>query len=279
MPKFSSNGVDIYYEVTGHGFPLVWSHEFGGSIESWQNQVRYFSRRYRVITYAARGWAPSDVPTEPEAYSQDIVVNDLYLLLKHLGVEQAHIGGLSMGGSAALNFGFAHPEMARSLIIASAGSGSDDRENFLANGKVMTDRLLSEGMEVVGNEYARSNTRVQLLRKDPQGFEEFLRLLLTHNAISSALTFREYVMARPTVYALEDKLRSLQVPTLIMIGDEDEPCVDPAVFMKRAIPRSGLVVFPQSGHAINLEEPDLFNRSVMDFLTAVEAGRWAERPA
>ena len=278
MPKFSSNGVEIYYELTGHGFPLVWSHEFGGSIESWRSQVRFFSRRYQVITYAARGWAPSDVPTEPEAYSQDIVVNDLYLLLKHLGVEHAHIGGLSMGGSVTLNFGFAHPEMARSLIIASAGSGSDDRENFLAAGKVMTDRLLSEGMEVVGNEYARSNTRVQLLRKDPQGFEEFLRLLLAHNAVSSALTFRGFVMDRPTVYALEDKLRALQVPTLIVIGDEDEPCVDPAVFMKRTIPRSGLAVFPQSGHAINLEEPDLFNRTVLDFLTAVEAGRWAERP-
>lgn len=279
MPKFSSDGVEIYYEVTGGGFPLVWSHEFGGSMESWLNQVRYFSRRYQVITYAARGWAPSDVPTEPEAYSQDIVVNDLYRLLKHLGIEQAHIGGLSMGGSAALNFGIAHPEMARSLIVASAGSGSDDRENFLAAGKVLTDRLLSEGMEVVGNEYAQGNTRVQLLRKDPQGFEEFLRLLLAHNNISSALTFREYVMARPTVYALEDKLRALQVPTLIMIGDEDEPCVDAAVFMKRTIPRSGLVVFPQSGHAINLEEPDLFNRSVMDFLTAVEADRWVERPS
>lgn len=279
MPKFSSEGVEIYYEVTGHGFPLVWSHEFGGSIESWRNQVSYFSRRYQVITYAARGWAPSDIPTDPEAYSQDIVVNDLYLLLKHLGVEQAHIGGLSMGGSVTLNFGFAHPEMARSLIVASAGSGSDDRENFLASGKVMTDRLLSEGMEVVGNEYARSNTRVQLLRKDPQGFEEFLRLLLAHNATSSALTFREYVMGRPTVYALEDKLRALQVPTLIMIGDEDQPCVDPAVFMKRTIPRSGLAVFPQSGHAINLEEPDLFNRTVSDFLTAVEADRWVERPS
>lgn len=278
MPKFSSDDVEIYYEVTGTGFPLVWSHEFGGSMESWQNQVRYFSHRYQVITYAARGWAPSDVPTEPGAYSQDIVVNDLYLLLKHLGIEQAHVGGLSMGGSAALNFGLTHPEMARSLIVASAGSGSDDRENFLAAGQKLTDRLLSEGMEVVGNEYAHGNTRVQLLRKDPQGFEEFLRLLLAHNNVSSALTYRGYVMARPTVYALEEKFRALQVPTLIMIGDEDEPCVDPAVFMKRTIPRSGLVVFPQSGHAINLEEPDLFNRSVMDFLTAVEAGRWAERP-
>ena len=102
-------------------------------------------------------------------------------------------------------------------------------------------------------------------------------MLASHSALGSALTFRGFVMNRPTIYALEDKLRALRVPTLIMIGDEDEPCIEPAVFMKRNIPISGLSVFPQSGHAINLEEPELFNRTVSDFLTAVEAGRWAER--
>ncbi len=277
MPKFSADGVEIYYEVTGEGFPLVWSHEFGGSYESWETQVRFFTRRYQVITYAARGWPPSDVPSDPGAYSQEHVVNDLYLLLKHLGIEQAHIGGLSMGGSVTLNFGLSHPEMARSLIVASAGSGSDNRKAFLVSGQAMTDRLLSVGMETVANEYGRSDTRIQLERKDPRGFDEFLRLLSAHSAMGAALTFRGFIMVRPTLYELAAKLRALQVPTLIMIGDEDEPCIEPAVFMKRNIPRSGLAVFPQSGHAINLEEPDLFNRTVSDFLTAVEAGRWAER--
>lgn len=274
MPKFSADGVDIYYEVTGEGFPLVWSHEFGGSYESWETQVRFFTRRFRVITYAARGWPPSDVPRDSEAYSQEHVVNDLYLLLRHLGIDQAHIGGLSMGGSVALNFGIAHPEMARSLIVASAGAGTTNREEFLAQGQALSDRLISEGMEAVANDYARTDIRLQLLRKDPQGWEEFHRLLASHSALGSALTYRGFVMNRPTIYALEDKLRKLQVPTLIMIGDEDEPCIEPAIFMKRNIPRSGLAVLPQSGHAINLEEPDLFNRTVLDFLTAVEAGRW-----
>ncbi len=277
MPKFSANGVELYYEVNGQGFPLVWCHEFGGSYESWETQVRYFTRRYQVITYAARGWPPSDVPTDPEAYSQDILVNDLYLLLRHLGIGQAHIGGLSMGGSVTLNFGIAHPEMAKSLIVASAGSGSTDRERFLANGQAMAERLLSEGMEAVAKDYGTTDIRVQLRRKDPQGFEEFMRLLAAHHPVGSALTYQGFVMNRPTVFALEDQLRSLPVPTLIMIGDEDEPCIEPAVFMKRAIPQSGLSVFPQSGHAINLEEPDLFNRTVSDFLTAVEADRWATR--
>ena len=278
MPTFSANGVEIYYEVTGQGFPLIWSHEFGGSYDSWEAQVKFFSRRYQVVTYAARGWPPSDVPEDPAAYTQDIVVNDLYLLMRHLNISQAHIGGLSMGGSVALNFGIAHPEMAKSLIVASAGSGSTNRDVFLATGQSMADRLISEGMIPVAEDYGTTNIRVQLRRKDPMGFETFAHLLSEHSATGSALTYQGFVMNRPTVFELEDKLKSLRVPTLIMIGDEDEPCIEPAIFMKRAIPLSGLSCFPQSGHAINLEEPDLFNRTVLDFLTAVEAERWAERP-
>ena len=278
MPTFSANGVEIYYEVTGQGYPLIWSHEFGGSYDSWEDQVKFFSRRYQVITYAARGWPPSDVPEDPAAYTQDIVVNDLYLLMRHLNISQAHIGGLSMGGSVALNFGIAHPEMAKSLIVASAGSGSTNREVFLATGQSMADRLISDGMIPVAEDYGTTNIRVQLRRKDPMGFETFAHLLSEHSATGSALTYQGFVMNRPTVFELEDKLKSLRVPTLIMIGDEDEPCIEPGIFMKRAIPLSGLSCFPQSGHAINLEEPDLFNRTVLDFLTAVEAERWAERP-
>ena len=278
MPTFSANGVEIYYEVTGQGYPLIWSHEFGGSYDSWEAQVKFFSRRYQVITYAARGWPPSDVPEDPTAYTQDIVVNDLYLLMRHLNISEAHIGGLSMGGSVALNFGIAHPEMAKSLIVASAGSGSTNRDTFLSTGQSMADRLLSEGMVPVANDYGTTNIRVQLRRKDPMGFETFARLLSEHSATGSALTYQGFVMNRPTVFELEDKLKSLRVPTLIMIGDEDEPCIEPGIFMKRTIPVSGLSCFPQSGHAINLEEPDLFNRTVLDFLTAVEAERWAENP-
>src|SRR2546426_3171893 len=72
-------------------------------------------------------------------------------------------------------------------------------------------------------------------------------------------------------------LEKLEVPTLIMTGDEDDPCLEPAIFMKRKIPTAGLVVIPKSGHTINLEEPEAFNRAVLDFLTAVDAGKWTRR--
>lgn len=271
------NGVNLYYQVTGDGFPLVFCHEFGGDCRSWEAQVRFFSRRYRVITYNNRGYPPSEVPTDLEAYSQEIVREDLYHLLRHLKVRKAHVIGLSMGGNLTLHFGFAHPEMCASLVVAGCGAGSTNRVQFKKDVKTVAGRLEKEGMRAVADFYSVGPTRVQFKRKDPRGWQEFKEQLAGHSAVGSALTFRGVQLRRPSVFELEPKLKQLQVPTLILIGDEDEPCIEPAIFMKRLIPRAGLITFAQSGHAINLEEPDLFNRVVLDFLTMIEAGKWAER--
>ena len=278
MPTFDSAGVQIFYQVTGEGFPLIWSHEFAGSYESWEPQTRHFSRRYRVITYNDRGYPPSDVPDDPAAYSQDITIEDLRRLMDHLGLAQAYIGGLSMGGGVALNFALRYPERCCAIIVASTGSGTTHNEAFRAGGAAMADRLLAEGTPPVMKDYGSGPTRVQLRRKDPKGYAEFMQLLLGHNARGSAYTFRGVQLQRPTIDRLIPRLNELQVPTLIMVGDEDDPCIEPAIMLKRAIPRSGLAVLPQCGHAINLEEPALFNRIVADFLTAVEASKWADHP-
>lgn len=277
MPTAKVNGVNLYYEVTGEGFPLVLSHEFGGGYRSWDAQVKFFSSRYRVITYSHRGFPPSEVPEDPAAYSQEEMVEDLHQLLHHLGIQQAHIGGLSLGGNVTLNFGIAHPEMAMTLVVAGTGTGSTDRERFEVGLEQVAQRFQTQGVESVAQSYTKGPTRVQLLRKDPEGWQEFYQGFITHSATGSAHTMRGVILRRPTIFALQPKLQQLSVPTLIMVGDEDDPCVEPAIFMKQNIPASGLVVFPQSGHAINLEEPDLFNQVVLDFLTSVEAGKWAVR--
>ena len=277
MPTFSVDGVNLHYQVTGRGYPLVLSHEFAGDITSWEPQVNFFSRRYQVITYCARGYPPSDVPEDPDAYSQEQSVEDLRALLDHLGIEQAYIGGLSMGGSVTISFGIVYPERCRALIVASAGSGTTDRENLLASWQELSEMMLTQGMETFAEDYARGPARVQFLRKDPVGWEKFRAGLAAHSALGSAYTFRGVQMKRPTIFQLENQLEQIDVPTLVLIGDEDEPCIEPSIFMKRHIPRSGLAVFPQAGHTINLEEPDLFNRTILDFLTAVEAGSWAKR--
>ena len=278
MPLAPVNGINLYYEEHGSGYPLVWSHEFAGDYRSWRAQVNFFSRRYRVITYNARGYPPSDVPERLDDYTQARSVDDLKGLLDHLGVERAHVGGLSMGGNVALNFGLTYPDAARSLIIAGTGAGSTDADAFRENVNQRADAMRAGGMAAM-DDYSNSQTRVQLRRKDPLGFEEFRQGLMEHSALGSALTFAGVQGRRPTIFALEDKMRALDVPALIMTGDEDEPCIETSVFMKRCIPKSGLAFLPQSGHAINLEEPDLFNRLVLDFLTAVEQGAWAAQGA
>jgi pimeloyl-ACP methyl ester carboxylesterase len=277
VPTLRANGIEIAYQESGSGFPLILAHEFAGSMESWEAQVHFFSRRYRVITYNARGYPPTEVPEDASEYSQDHAVEDLKGMLDALGIREAYVGGLSMGGSTTLHFGLRHPEMARALIVAAAGTGSDNVDEFRANWLAMADRMERDGLASALADYAVGPARVQLMRKDPTGYEEFRRLLFAHSAKGSANTARRVQAGRPPLYVWENDIRQLRIPTLIMTGDEDEPCIDPSIFMKRLIAPSGLVMFPQSGHAINLEEPELFNRAVLDFLTAVEAGKWGTR--
>jgi pimeloyl-ACP methyl ester carboxylesterase len=113
--------------------------------------------------------------------------------------------------------------------------------------------------------------------KDPVGWQVFRDQLAAGSAKGHSLTMQGVQMKRPSVFDLGDRMERLDVPTLIMTGDEDDPCLEPGIFMKRKIPTAGLVVMPKAGHAINLEEPDAFNRTVLDFLTLVDAGRWTRR--
>ena len=273
MAKAHVNGISLHFEITGQGFPLVLSHEFAGNSQSWEPQVKFFARRYQVITYDARGYPPSDVPEDPSAYSQESAVEDLYQLLLHLGIETAHVGGLSMGGGVALSFAIAHSTMVRALVVAGTGAGTTDRHQFEAQIGQVIRELEEEGIQAVAGSYAHGPTRLQFLRKDPLGWQQFRDQLASHSALGSALTLRGVQLRRPTIYALKEDLLRLAVPTLIIVGDEDEPCIDPSLFMKRNIPGSALVVLPRTGHTVNLEEPDMFNRAVLDFLTLVDAGR------
>lgn len=277
MPRAMVGGVGLYYEEVGAGTPLVFVHEFAGEAASWRPQVAFFGRRYRTVAYNARGYPPSDVPASVDAYHQQQAADDIKGVLDHLGIDRAHVCGLSMGGYAALHFGLCYPERARSIVVAGAGYGSDDPEGHRRDCEAVARRFETEGMAAPGADYARGPARVQLLEKDPAGWQEFRDRLCAGSAAGHALTMRGVQMRRPTIYSLEARLARLEVPTLIMTGDEDEPCLEPAIFMKRTIPTSGLVVLPKSGHTINLEEPALFNRAVLDFLTAVDAGRWARR--
>lgn len=273
------DGVNLYYEETGAGAPLVFVHEFAGDCRSWHLQVRVLARRYRCIAFNARGYPPSDVPAELAAYSQQRAVDDIKGVLDHLGIAKAHVCGLSMGGYATLIFGLRYPDRALSLTVGGCGYGSvgADRAAFRGDALLVAQRFETEGMAPVADFYSRGPTRVQFIDKDPLGWQEFHAQLAAGSAAGHALTLRGVQMTRPSVFDLEQEMMRLDVPTLVITGDEDEPCLEPALFMKRKIPTAGLVVLPKAGHTINLEEPEAFNRALLDFLTAVDAGRWTPR--
>jgi pimeloyl-ACP methyl ester carboxylesterase len=280
MPQIETDdGIKLNYEEAGSGFPVIFVHEFAGDLRSWEPQLRHFSRRYRCVAFNARGFPPSDVPDDVAAYGQDRARDDIKAVLDGLGIGEAHIVGLSMGGFATLHFGFAYPAMARSLVVGGCGYGAEpgQREKFREEAEASAARFEAEGADTFGKAYALGPTRVQFQNKDPRGWQEFADQLRGHSSTGSALTLRGVQKDRPSLWDLEDEMRALTKPTLIITGDEDDPCLQPALLMKRAIPSSGLVVLPRSGHTINLEEPDLFNAAVENFLSQVDAGRWELR--
>jgi pimeloyl-ACP methyl ester carboxylesterase len=279
MPHVTaSDGVRLYYEESGTGVPIVFVHEFAGDCRSYEQQVRYFSRRYRCIAYNARGYPPSDVP-DGEAYSQDRARDDIRDVLDGLRIEKAHIVGLSMGGFATLHFGFAYPGRARSLVVAGCGYGAapDKREQFAAEADAAAANFEALGVAKAAEGYALGPTRVQLQNKDPRGWIEFRDQLVQHSTEGAARTMRGVQKRRPSLYDLTEQMKTIAVPTLIMTGDEDWHCLEPALLMKRMIATAGLVVMPNSGHAINLEEPAAFNQHLAEFFHAVEVGRWPKR--
>ncbi len=279
MPHATTDdGVNLYYEETGDGFPIVFVHEFADDFRAWEPQMQHFGRNYRCIAFNARGFPPSDVPEHLEQYSQLRAAEDIRDVIRHLTIDKAHIVGLSQGGFATLHFGLNFPELARSLVVAGCGYGAGgDREQWESETDETADKFENKGVEAVGAQYTVGPTRVQYQNKDPRGFEAFVRRFNEHSPIGSANTMRGVQRNRPSLYDLREGMAAMHVPTFIVTGDEDEPCLDPNVMMKRTIPSSWLAMLPASGHGINLEEPDLFNSLIQKFLTAVETGGFRER--
>jgi pimeloyl-ACP methyl ester carboxylesterase len=280
MPHLTTDdNVQLYYEEVGSGTPVVFVHEFAGDYRSWEPQLRYFARRYRCIAYNARGYPPSGVPTPGAGYSQARAAADIRSVLDQLSIDRAHVVGLSMGGLAVLHFGLTYPERARSLLVGGAGYGSEagERDKFRAEASTIAARLERDGMAKFAEAYAYGPTRVQFERKDPRGFAEFKEMLASHSAEGAIGTQLGVQRERPSLFDLEAEIKALKVPMLVVTGDEDWPCLLPNIFLKRTCASAALLVLPNSGHAVNLEEPGLFNAALADFFASVDAGRWPVR--
>jgi pimeloyl-ACP methyl ester carboxylesterase len=279
MPHVTTpDGTRLYYEEVGAGSPVVFVHEYAGDYRTWEPQLRYFARSNRCITLSQRGYPPSDVPTDPTRYGQDISRDDIIAVLDALKIDKAHIVGHSMGASTALHVGIKYPERCLSVTAASCGYGSSPDPAFVEQGRAAS-RETAKMFETVdfptaAARYADGTTRQTQKNKDPRGFADFAKMLLDHSPVGHALTMRELQAKRPMLWEMEPQLKAFSVPLLVIVGDEDDWCLDPSVFLKRTVPTAGLLVIPRSGHTITSEEPAAFNAALSELFAASAAGTW-----
>jgi proline iminopeptidase len=241
--------------------------------------MRYFSRGHRCIAYSARGYAPSEVPPSPEAYSYKHFYTDALAVLDHLGIAKAHFVGLSMGSYSSLQIGLNAPERALSMTLAAVGSGSnlENLDAFRKQCWANAEQYEAIGSAEVAKATREAPSRIPFLLKDPRGHADFYDSLARHDAKGSANTMRGFQGGRPSIYTLTETIRKVPTPALIICGDEDDNCIEPSLFLKKHLPAAGLAFFPKAGHVLNLEEPALFNEMVERFVALVEAGRWPAR--
>ena len=263
MPKAMINGVRLYYEVHGDGFPVVFTHGFAGTTWMWHPQTPVLSQRYKFICWDVRGHGQSESPPSPEQYSADIVVEDLYQLLRLVNAERAVVGGLSMGGYLSLRFYLRHAEMVAALILMDTGPGYRNLTHMREWNEEQERRarlLETQGIEA----FADDPTTATLDTYTPQ------HLMLKQNPVGLAHMVRRVVGQHDTVVI--PILGGIKVPTLILVGDRDTPFLKSSEYMAKAIPGAKLVVIPDAGHASNIDNADAFNKAVLDFLNKQPLG-------
>jgi pimeloyl-ACP methyl ester carboxylesterase len=279
MPHIPArDGTKLYYEEAGAGSPVIFVHEYAGDFRTWEPQMRYFSRAHRCITFSQRGYPPSDIPNDPDKYSQNVFRDDVIEVLDALKIDEAHVVGHSMGAATALHVGIHYAKRCISVTAAGCGYGSSADPNVVEASRAASREtgkmFATESMEVAGTRYADGPTRQAQKNKDPRGYAQFVKMLTEHSARGHSLTMLNLQAKRPTLWDMEADLRKLSPPLLVIVGDEDDWCLDASVFLKRTAPTAGLMVIPRSGHTITSEEPATFNAALSEFIAASEAGRW-----
>tara|TARA_R110002126_G_scaffold10593_7_gene48719 strand:- start:3994 stop:4836 length:843 start_codon:yes stop_codon:yes gene_type:complete len=270
------DGTALFYDEAGSGEAVLFIHEFAGNHRTWSAQMAALGTSHRCVAYAARGYPPSDVPESDAAYGQDISVADAIAVLDALNIERAHIVGHSMGAYTALHVGLRHPERCLSVAALGCGWGSHPDERETARGlcediaAMFREKPIAESAAA----YARFPMRNTFEAKDPQGFAAFEEILGGLSPEGAALTMLNVQRDRPTLWDMEADLKKFAPPLLVLVGDEDHPCLDGSLFLKRTVPTAALQIVPRAGHTITMEEPAIVNAALNGLFAAATDGTW-----
>lgn len=276
-----NDGVRLFFEDSGGSGPaILFLHEYAGDHRSWGQQVAALKGRFRCLAVSSRGYPPSDCPDAPDAYSQDLMNADALAVLDAAGVEKAHVTGLSMGAFTALQLVQFHPDRVISAIAVAGGSGSAQdpaaREGFVTEALGLAAMMEKSGV-VPAEAMCKGPTRIQLKGKDEAAWAMSVEHLAGHPARSAAHMLRRVQVGRPSLREQAATLAAVKAPVMLMVGDEDTSCLHVNIWLKQVMASARLMVFPACGHALNLEEPELFNQALTGFVTLVESGQWRAR--
>jgi 3-oxoadipate enol-lactonase len=269
MPRSHINGIHLYYESYGQGAPLVLAYGLGGNTRMWASQIDAFASRYRLILWDPRGHGQSDSPPHSKQYGMEISVQDLRGLLDDLGIGRAYLGGQSMGGGIAVRFALSYPERVAALLIIDSASASG--MPMSAAMRTMREKTIelaeTQGMEAVADYVMTANPNLRTQAEaSPEARQRLRQMFLDLSPIGYAHTIRTLIEETfPT-----EQLSTLTMPTLVLVGDED-PALEAAKMTHQKIRGSHLVILPQAGHLSNLDAPEAFNNSVLDFLHQVSS--------
>lgn len=248
MPHLRRDGVRIYYEDHGRGLPILLSHGFGASTGMWQGQIAAFQDTVRLIPWDMRGHGQSDSPEEQALYSHAHTIEDMRAILDHLHIEQAVIAGHSLGGFMSLAFHLRYPTRVKALVLQGCGPGyrnPDARAAWNERAAQRAQRLEAKGLDALGG---GSEVRISTQRS-ALGLAKAARGILSQVDAS-----------------VIDSLPSIRVPALIIVGDGDVPFVPGSTYMASRIPNATCVVVPHASHGANVDQPEIVNKTLRDFL-------------
>ncbi len=269
MPRLVIDGAEVNYEVAGAGDPLVLLHGFAGSAVTWEPHMGEFAQRFWTVAIDQLGHGLSDAPADPKRYEIGFITEDVVGVLDHLAISRASALGYSMGGRVALALAILAPERLSALILESASPGlpdADARRARAAQDAALADDIQREGIEAfvirwerlplfasqaLLPEEARLRLRVQRLHNSPVGLANSLR-----------------GMGQGVLPPMHEFLPQLRMPALIMAGALDPDYCARAREMSRLIPGARLEIVPGAGHAIHLEQPEVFRGLVLEFLVS-----------
>jgi pimeloyl-ACP methyl ester carboxylesterase len=254
MAKASVNGIEIDYQDTGRGQPMLLTHGHMSSRTAWDGQHAALADRYRVISWDIRGHGQTVAPDDAAGYSLALTVEDVRALLGHLGIGRAVIGGLSLGGYISLAFALAHPEMVDALVICDSGPGYRNAEARTQ----WNERAFARAAELEAKGLESLESRSREVRESRK----------RHRSARSLAHATRGILAQQGSTVI-DGLPSIRVPTLVIVGDQDQPFLAPCEYIAKKIPGARLETIAGAGHSSNLDRPDAFNRVLLDFLDSL----------